>query len=198
MKIVITMLCTALVGGLALAPAVGQEKKTPPAAGAPQGMPAMPKAGPEHEMLKMDEGEWTATVEVWMVPGQPPSTSMGVETNRLGCGGMCLVTDFKGESMGQPFHGHGVAAWDSLKKKYVSTWTDSMSIGMMTGESTWSAATKTMAGWMEGPDAMVGKVTKSRSTVEYMDADTRVFTMYNTAPGGKETMGMRITYKRKK
>ena len=164
----------------------------------PAGGPPMPKPGPEHEALKADEGAWDATVEMFMAPGAPPMTSKGVEANTMGCGGMCVITDFKGEAMGQPFHGHGVAVWDSLKKKYVSTWTDSMSIGMSIGESTWDAKTKTMSGWMEGPDSMTGKVTKMRSTIEHKDPGTRVFTMYGPGPDGKEMMGMRITYKRKK
>ena len=30
-------------------------------------------------------------------PGAPPMKSTGVETSVLGCGGLCLITDFKGE-----------------------------------------------------------------------------------------------------
>ena len=73
-----------------------------------QQMPPMPKAGPEHEILKMDDGTWDAIVEFTLGPGAPPMTSKGVEVNTVGCGGLCLITDFKGEAMGAPFHGHGV------------------------------------------------------------------------------------------
>ena len=31
-------------------------------------------------------------------PGAKPTTSKGVEVNTLGCGGLCLITDFKGEA----------------------------------------------------------------------------------------------------
>lgn len=166
----------------------------------PAGAPPMPKPGPEHEALKADEGTWDAATEMFMGPGAPPMTSKGVETNTMGCGGMCLISDFKGEFMGQAYHGHGVSVWDSLKKKYVSTWTDSISVGMMVGESTWDAKTKTVNGWAEGPDAMSGTLIlkKTRSAMEHKDADTRVFSMYSTGKDGKETMEMRITYKRKK
>ena len=47
-------------------------------------------------------------MEMFTAPGAPPMTSKGVETNVVGCGGLCLITDFKGEMVpGQPFHGHG-------------------------------------------------------------------------------------------
>lgn len=160
-------------------------------------MPPMPKPGPEHEILKMDVGTWDAVVEVTPAPGAPVMRSTGVETNTMGCGGLCLITDFKGEMMGAPFLGHGVATWDPAKKKYVGTWTDSMSTGLMIGESTYDAASKKWSGTMEGPD-MTGKVMKSRSTVEWRGASTRVFTMYGPGPDGKEMEGMKITYTKRK
>ena len=163
--------------------------------GAPAAMaqdaPPMPKPGPEHEVLKADVGTWNAKIEM-VTPGGT-MTSTGVETTRLGCGGLCLVTDFKGEMMpGMSFEGHGMSAYDSQKKKYVGTWSDSMSQGIAVGESTWDAATKTMTGTMEGPDAS-GATVKMKTVVEYKDPNTRVFTMY--MPDGQA--GMKITYTRK-
>ncbi len=164
---------------------------------APGGEPPMPKPGPEHELFKHDAGTWAAAVESWMAPGAPPMASKGVETNTVACGGLCLVTDFKGEFGGSPFDGHGTTAYDPAKKKYVGSWTDSMSTGLLIGESTYDAARKTMTSYMEGPD-MTGKVVKMRSTVEYKADGSRVFTMYNKTPDGEETPGMRITYTKRK
>ncbi len=97
-----------------------------PAAG--QG-PPMPTPGPEHQVLKEEAGTWDAVVEVFGVPGEPKSK--GVETSTIGCGGLCLINDFKGETLpGQVFHGHGTVTYDALKKKYVGSWTDSMSSGL--------------------------------------------------------------------
>jgi uncharacterized protein DUF1579 len=160
-------------------------------------MPPMPKPGPEHDVLKMDVGTWDAVVEVTPAPGAPAMTSKGVEVNTMGCGGLCLITDFTGDMMGTPFLGHGVSTWDPAKKKYVGSWTDSMSTGLAMGESTYDPATKKSIGWMEGPD-MTGKVMKSRSVVEWPDASTRVFTMFAPGPDGKEMQGMKITYTKRK
>ena len=162
----------------------------------PPAMPPMPKPGPEHQLFKEDEGEWDAIVEVFAAPGQPPMQSKGVETNRVGCGGLCLITDFKSEMMGQPFEGHGTTAWNPDKKKYVGSWSDSMSLGLAIAESTWDPAAKTVTGWMDGPD-MTGKVTRMKSTVEYKNG-VRTFTMYTTGPDGKDAPTMKITYTRKK
>lgn len=177
-----------LVGTMAISaiPAAGQE------------MAPMPTPGPEHKVLQMDAGTWDAVVEMAAMPGSPPTTSKGVETNTVGCGGLCLISDFKGEFMsGMAFHGHGVTTYDPAKKKYVGSWTDSMSRGLMVSEGTYDPASKSFTGWMEGPD-MNGNMVKSRSESKYIDADHRTMTMFTTAPDGKEIGMMTITYTRRK
>jgi hypothetical protein len=155
--------------------------------------PPMPTPGPEHEILKREAGTWDAVIELIPGPGAPPMKSTGVEVNTMGCGGLCLITDFKAEMMGAAFEGHGVATWDPAKKKYVGSWTDSMSTGIALSESTYDAAAKRFTGSMEGPDAS-GKITRSRAVVEWRDEKTRVFTMHSTGPDGKEAETLRITY----
>jgi Protein of unknown function (DUF1579) len=175
------------LSAILIAPLIAQTQPPPP-----------PKPGPEHQLFKMDAGTWDAVIEFTPGPGAPPMTSKGVEVNTIGCGGLCLISDFKGEAMpGVPFHGHGIVAWDPAKKKYVGSWTDSMSQGLMVGESTWDPAMKKMSGWMEGPD-MTGTVVKSRSVGEYGPGGTRVFTAYAPGPDGKEMQLMKISYTARK
>lgn len=163
---------------------------------AAQDMPPMPQPGPEHAIFKEVAGTWDARVETFMGPGEP-AVSEGVEVNMVGCGGLCLVSSFEGSMMGTKFEGHGTETWDPAKKKYVGSWTDSMSTGLSVSESTYDPATKTLTGWMEGPD-MTGNVVKMKSTSKLKDADTRVMEMHNVGPDGTETLGLRITYTRKK
>jgi hypothetical protein len=171
---------------------------TAPAAARAQDAPPMPKPGPEHAVLKMDVGTWDAAVEINAGPGAEPMKSKGVEVNTLGCGGLCLITDFKGEMLpGMPFHGHGTTAWDVTKKKYRTSWTDSMSQGLSIGEVTWDPKAKKMAGTMEGPDQS-GQVMKLRTVAEYSGENSRVMTGYAAGPDGKEMQIMRITYTRRK
>ena len=69
--------------------------------------PPMPKPGPEHAVFNMDAGTWAAVVEAAQGPGAPAATSKGVEVNTIGCGGLCLISDFKGEFMpGLAFHAY--------------------------------------------------------------------------------------------
>jgi len=185
-----SLVCTAVLGAAAMVAA--------------QGMPPLPKPGPEHAMFKDVAGTWDAKVETFMAPGAPPSVSSGTETSHVGCGGLCLISDFKGSFVmgppntpATPFEGHGTETYDTGKKKYVGSWTDSMSTGLTVTESTYDAASKTMTGWMEGPD-MEGKPSKMKSTVVSKDPNTRVFSMYNVGADGKEALSMRITYTRKK
>jgi hypothetical protein len=160
--------------------------------------PPMPTPGPEHAIFKMDEGTWDATIELTPGPGMPSMTSTGVETNTIGCGGLCLVTDFKGELMpGMNFHGHGLTTWDSAARKYVGTWTDSMSSGLASMTGTYDSAAKKMTTTTENRDPS-GALVKSRSVSEYPAPDRRVMTMYAAGPDGKENQTLRITYTRQK
>ena len=163
---------------------------------AAQEMPPMPKPGPEHELLKMEEGTWDAVVEM-SPPGAPVMTSKGTEVVTVGCGGLCLISKFDGDMGGMPFQGNGLTTYDPAKKKYVGSWTDSMSAGLMVTETTYDPATKKSTGWMEGPD-MTGKISRMKGVTEFPDPDRRVFTMYSTGPDGKEAPTMRITYTRRK
>jgi hypothetical protein len=131
-----------------------------------------------------------------MGPGEP-AVSAGTEVNRVGCGGLCSISDFKSMMMNVPFEGHGTETWDPKKKKYVGSWTDSMSTGLMVSENSYDPATKTMIGTMEGPD-MTGNISKMKGKSVLKDANNRVFEMYNIGQDGKETLSMRITYTRKK
>jgi hypothetical protein len=180
---------TVLVAGLAAGLAAS--------AGA-QDMPPMPKPGPEHAVLAQDVGTWDAVIVLAGPPGAPEMKSTGVEANTLGCGGLCLISDFKGELMpGVAFEGHGTTAYDSVAKKYVGSWVDSMSAGMATSEGTYDPATKKFTGTMTARD-MSGNMAKSRTVSENPDADRRVMTMFTTMPDGKEVQTMRITYTRRK
>ena len=164
-----------------------------------QEMPPLPKPGPEHAILAQDVGTWDAVVElVAGPPGTAPMTSKGVEVNTIGCGGLCLVTDFKGELMpGVAFTGHGTTTYDTISKKYVGSWVDSMSSGMATSEGAYDPATKKVTGTMAARD-MTGAMSKSRTVSEYLDADRRAMTMFSPMPDGKEMQTMRISYTRRK
>lgn len=190
--------CRLLATGALLALAAGAFAK-PPAEPPPPGtpaVPAMPRPGPEHAILKEQAGVWDATVESFMAPGQPPVLSKGTETGTM-VGDFWVVSDFKTEMMGMPFTGHGTLGYDPARKKYVSSWIDSMTPTLSLGESDYDPATRTFTGWLDGLD-YAGQPTKIKAVTVWKDPTTRVFTMSLKGPDGKDMTAMRITYTRRK
>jgi hypothetical protein len=151
---------------------------------------AQAKPGPEHEKLKKFEGDWDATVNFG------GAESKATATYKLGLGGFWLQSHFKADFGGMPFEGRGLAGYDPHKKKYVSTWADSVAPHLMVMEGNFAADGKTFTetGKGVGPDA---KLQNLKSVYEFKDKDTIVFTMYKIE-GGKDEQMMQITYKRKK
>jgi hypothetical protein len=160
----------------------------------PGDVPPLPDA--EREVLTSQVGTWEASVESFMAAGAP-TVSSALEVSRLECGGRWLVTEFKGSVMGQPFEGHGVLGWDQTRKKLVGSWVDSTGSGLQTLEEEYDPKARILSGAFEGPD-MSGKVVASRALTEWKDDNTRVFTMFTPGAPGKETIALRITYKRRK
>lgn len=150
-----------------------------------------PAPGTEHAVFKHFEGNWDAAVTMM---GQK---SKGTQSDTIGCGGLFLITDFKGEMEGKPFHGHGVTGWDATKKKYTQLWVDSMTSSLEIAEATWDEKTKTMTTMREspGPD---GKPMKLKEVHTMIDADHMNFVISTPGEGGKEMEIMKIEYTRKK
>jgi hypothetical protein len=124
------------------------------------------------------------------------SQSKGTATYEMGLGGFWLTEHFKGEFGGQQFQGRGTLGYDPIKKKYVATWTDSMSPSLMVMEGTFDKDGKTLTETGDAP-GMDGKQTKMKLVYQFLDKDSFVCTMSDIG-GGKETEMMKLTYKRKK
>jgi hypothetical protein len=151
--------------------------------------PPAPKPGPEHELLKKFVGEWDVTVSFM------GKESKGSASYKIDFGGFWLTEEFKGTFEGQKFEGRATTGYDPLRKKYVSTWIDSMSPSIIVMEGGFDKDGKTFTETGEGP-GQDGKLTKMKNVYEFKDKDTIVFTMYNIQ-GGKDQQMFQITYKRK-
>jgi hypothetical protein len=152
-----------------------------------------PVPGPEHEVLKRDVGVWDSVMEM-SLPGLPPTTMTGVETNTL-VAGRWLVSEYRGEVMGQVFEGRGLTGWDPSRKAYVGVWVDSMGTSINQSESTFDAATRTLTGWMEMADPS-GSKSRAKTQETWPGADTRLVMVF--PPGGGTEPIMRITSTRRK
>ncbi len=150
----------------------------------------MAQPGPEHEWLKKFEGEWTCTMHM-MGSEHPAKCSSKIELN-----GFYLCSTFEGDIGGMKFTGRNTVSYCPVRKKYMSTWIDSMSPSMMIMEGKVSNDGKTFTEIGEGPNHE-GKMSKFKSVTQLKDADTMHFTMYEVVNGQENEM-FTIDYKRKK
>jgi Protein of unknown function (DUF1579) len=148
------------------------------------------KPGPEHEALKRLVGDWDCTIHM------QGAEFKGTANYKLGYGGFWITEHFNADFGGMKFEGRGTTGYDPNKKKYITTWIDSMTPKLMIMEGTMDKDAKTFTETGEGT-GMDGKPAKFKSVSEYKDNDTINFTMYTVA-NGKEQEMMKINYTRKK
>lgn len=152
--------------------------------------------GAPHKAMAGTVGTYEAKVKSWHEPGKPPMEETGTATRAMTLDGRVLVEDFKGSMMGMPFTGHGMRGYDNVTGKYWSTWTDSMSTGLMVSEGTCDAknACSFTGTWN---DAVKKAPVTSRMTTRWTSPTTEVFEMYGPGRDGKEMKMMEITYTKK-
>lgn len=154
--------------------------------------------GSEHKQMAASVGTWETSVKSWMDPSKPPMESKGTAENKMILGGRFLEQRFTGTMMDQPFEGIGVTGYDNYKKKYVTTWMDSMGTGIMYGLGTADATGKTLTFTGELDDPMEGKTKPYKNTITFVDNDHQTFEMWCPGPDGKMAKMMEIHYVRKK
>ena len=141
--------------------------------------------GEPHKLLAAKAGSWSTKVTMWPAPGAPPSTSDGTSDFKMILDGRYLQETAQGTFQGMPFVGHGVTGFDNLKQKFVSSWFDNMSTGIMIAEGTYDPATKTWTYSGEGPDVMAGEHKPMKSIEKTPSPDQSIVEVYNQTPDGK-------------
>jgi len=155
--------------------------------------------GEQHALLKRLAGRFTADVTMKMTADGPEMKSKGEEVNEMILSDRYLKSDFSGDMMGMPFKGTNLAGYDTMKKKYISVWGDSMSTGLIASEGDADASGKviTYAGECPCP-AEGGQMKKFRQMLTIQDNDHHDFEMFQAGADGKEFCGMKIKYTRAK
>lgn len=152
--------------------------------------------GEPHKLFASLAGSWTTTTKEWMEPGKPPTESTGTADLKMLLDGRFLYQEFTSQMMGQPFSGIGIDGYDNLRKKYVTTWIDTMGTGFFTMEGTASADGKTITLKGQHAEPGGGQMTH-RAVWKIADSNTQTFDMYGTHQGGKEMKMLEIAYSRK-
>ena len=156
------------------------------------------RPGKEHALLAKFVGTWECTTHFRLAPDQPAVTTTGIETHRLGCGGFWLISDYKGEFLGQQFEGHGTLGYDQKKGKYVGAWIDSMTSSLSLSEGTYDEKTRTFTFENTTTDPQTGEKLVYKSKQVIKDDDHHVMSMYIPGTDGKAFESLRIEYSRKK
>lgn len=168
-------------------------------------MMEMSKLNENHKLLADMNGSWNYTIKMWMSPdpNAKPQESKGTATRKSVMGGRYFVMDVTGK-MQMPgedgkmkdmqFKGMAVEGYDNVKKKFVSSWIDSMGTGIQFSEGTYDPTTKTFTFNME-MEMMPGMKTPVREVIKVTDKDHMLLEWYENR-GGNEVKTMEIAYTR--
>lgn len=194
-QLTLTGLCVVLTVSVAMAKDKKSEKQMDPQA-MMEVYVKLGTPGEPHKQLASLAGSWTTQTKEWMEPGKPPTEATGSVDMKMLLGGRFLQQEFSGTMMGQPYSGMGITAYDNLRKKYVSTWIDTMGTGIFTMEGTASPDGKTIT--LKGQHAEPGGgLMTHRAVWKIVDSNSQTFDMYGAHGHGKEMKVMEIIYARK-
>ena len=123
--------------------------------------------------------------------------STGTAETKSLLGDRYVQTEVSSNMMGKPFTGIATTGYDKAKKKFVGTWIDSMSTGLMLSEGTADPAGKVFTTQSVATDPLSGKPTKMR-IVSKWESDDKLVEEFFEKKGGKDVKTMEITYTRAK
>jgi hypothetical protein len=193
--LVLAALISVIVGGTA--PAQDQPPQDPAVQAAMAAWQAYGTTGAPHKILLRSVGTWTVDVKYWYAPGTPPEVSKATSEITSWWDGRYVVEKFEGTTPEGPMHGFSISGYDNLKKRFFTTWMDSMSTGLMVAEGTADASGRTMTFNGEMADPPSKSFKRMRSVVTEVDERTRKFEAFSPGPDGKEFKSMEMLYTRK-
>ena len=150
--------------------------------------------GAPHQALASTAGTYDLKIKHWHQPNTPAMEETGTATRAMALDGRVLVEQFKSSMMGMPYTGHGMTGFDNVTGKYWSTWSDSMSTGLMVSEGSCDDQGKTCTFMGTWNDAIKKAPVKARMTIRRTSPTAEVFELYGPGKDDKEFKMMEITY----
>lgn len=156
---------------------------------------AAAKPGEHHRKLDALIGTWATKSTFYCDPKGPQETT-GVAVNTWTLGGRFVEQRFFGAMPGTnlPFEGIGMTGFDNVTGKFIGSWIDTMSTGLMTLQGGVEGRTLTLRGEFAAPG---GAVMKFRMVHEFTSQDRHLCTMFMAMGDQPETKSMEIVYTRK-
>ena len=152
--------------------------------------------GPPHQEMASTTGNYDLKIKSWHEPGGPPMEETGTATRKMALDGRVLMEELTSSMMGMSFTGHSMMGYDNVTGKYWSTWTDSMSTGLMVSEGTCDAQNVCSFTGSWNDPIKKGPVTM-RMITRWTSPTTQIFEMYGPGKDGKEVKMMEMTYTKK-
>jgi hypothetical protein len=155
--------------------------------------------GKMHERLAKDVGVWQGTCTMWMYPGAEPMKNNATSTITAVMDGRYTKCEMAGEIPGMgPYSGFGIYGFDNVSQKFVSTWIDNHSTGMMTGTGELSPDGKTLTWSFSYNCPLTKKPTPMREVETITGPNTKTLEMFGPDPkSGKEFKMMSIELTKK-
>jgi hypothetical protein len=150
--------------------------------------------GKMQEVLTRDVGTWQGKSTMFMGADSEPVTSDSKCVITSVMDGRYVQAEITGEMPGMgPFHGIGQYGYDNVAKKFVSTWIDNHSTGIMTGDGELSKDGKVLTWNYTFHCPLTKKPTKMREIETITGKNTKRLDMYGADPkSGKEYKMMTI------
>ncbi len=196
----------ALTASLAILPAATAFAADPPAqqgmdpnmAAMMEAMAAAGKVGEQHKMLGKYVGDWTYSIKMWMDPSAPPMELGGTMHGDSMLGGRYVHSTWKGDFMGAPFEGHSTEAYDNVTGRFMNTWIDNQSTGILYSTGSASADGKSITYQGEMTDPVSHQKSATKSVITWLSDDSFKNESFWTDPSGKLVPSMVIVATRKK
>lgn len=152
--------------------------------------------GPQHARLAAQAGTWDVVIRSWNAPDAPPSEETGFVVRTMMLDGRVLAERMQAKMAGEPFSGLGMTGYDNTTGRYWSTWTDSMSTGIMLshGDCDENNTCTFTGSWT---DPVTKQDVTARMVSHQESADVERFEMFAPGPDGKEAKMMEMTYTRR-
>jgi len=130
---------------------------------------------PQHEMLKMDDGEWQAKLTFFR-DDKATQEFIWHESNTM-VGELWSLGRLYGELDGELYEGYATLGYDPVKQKYVGTWLDSSSPEILQMEGNYQPESRTLTLFYNVTIGN-GEVQKRKNIMVYQNPDFRDFSMY--------------------
>jgi hypothetical protein len=155
--------------------------------------------GKMQERIVQGAGVWQGKTTMWMAPGSEPAVSECTSTVTPIMDGRYVKVEMEGDMPGMgPYHGFGIYGYDNVSKKFVSTWIDNHSTGIMNGTGELSSDGKTVTTKYSYTCPITKKPTVMTDVETITGPNTKTLEMFGTDPkSGKEFKMMSIALTRK-